>query len=177
MLLIFCFLSLKGEMSVTDNTSWKPDAKEAQSASEQCDPHVPGVQDPLGSSVMTWWYWPVTHVCLVVHQDVLFGESMNVYWKYASWNWATQPWSIVIRAEDTLDFTPKLDLGTVISSSGHFVCSLKLWSCHCVLSFFKKKSTLCFFITVDLFKALFYLTHVYRKSKSMLAFFPLAWVR
>ncbi|XP_034409964.1 probable palmitoyltransferase ZDHHC11 [Cyclopterus lumpus] len=41
------------EMSGTDNTSWKPDTKEAPSASEQSDPHVPGVQDPLGSSVMT----------------------------------------------------------------------------------------------------------------------------
>ncbi|XP_054477966.1 palmitoyltransferase ZDHHC11 isoform X2 [Anoplopoma fimbria] len=41
------------EMSISDNESWTADTKEAQSESEKSVPHVPGVQDPLGSSVMT----------------------------------------------------------------------------------------------------------------------------
>ncbi|XP_075965028.1 palmitoyltransferase ZDHHC11 isoform X1 [Anarhichas minor] len=41
------------ELSVSGNKSWRPDTKEAQSASEKSVHRVPGVQDPLGSSVMT----------------------------------------------------------------------------------------------------------------------------
>lgn len=39
---------------MNDNKSWKPEAdEEAQSASVKSADSVPGVQDPLGSSVMT----------------------------------------------------------------------------------------------------------------------------
>ncbi|XP_041799139.1 palmitoyltransferase ZDHHC11 isoform X2 [Chelmon rostratus] len=43
-----------GEICMNDNKSWKPEAdEEAQSASVKSADSVPGVQDPLGSSVMT----------------------------------------------------------------------------------------------------------------------------
>ncbi|XP_031154933.1 palmitoyltransferase ZDHHC11 [Sander lucioperca] len=41
------------EMSVSDTKSWKPDTEEAQSAGVKSVHRVPGMQDPLGSSVMT----------------------------------------------------------------------------------------------------------------------------
>ncbi|XP_033497312.1 palmitoyltransferase ZDHHC11 [Epinephelus lanceolatus] len=41
------------EMSVSDTKSWKPDAEEAQGSIMKTVPHIPGVQDPLGSSIMT----------------------------------------------------------------------------------------------------------------------------
>lgn len=51
---LFLFLCLKGEISMSDIKSWKPDTdQEAQSAGVKSVDSVPGVQDPLGSSVMT----------------------------------------------------------------------------------------------------------------------------
>ncbi|XP_042346077.1 palmitoyltransferase ZDHHC11 [Plectropomus leopardus] len=41
------------EMSMSNTKSWKPDTEEAQSADVKSAPRVPGMQDPLGSSVMT----------------------------------------------------------------------------------------------------------------------------
>lgn len=40
-------------MSVSDTKSWKPDAEGAQGSIMKTVPHIPGVQDPLGSSIMT----------------------------------------------------------------------------------------------------------------------------
>ncbi len=75
---------------------------------------------------------------------------------------------LLIRTEDVLDLTPQFHTrhGTVFfSSSGHFICSLSY--CVPVIVFCSFLSTLCVFMTtVELFKALFYLTDLDREPKS-----------
>lgn len=49
-----CFSCPKGEISMSNIKSWKSEADEdAQSESVKSVDSIPGVQDPLGSSVMT----------------------------------------------------------------------------------------------------------------------------
>lgn len=49
-----CFSCPKGEISMSNIKSWKSEADEdAQSEGVKSVDSIPGVQDPLGSSVMT----------------------------------------------------------------------------------------------------------------------------